>query len=124
LATAPTSNWTVPSFAGPPAIGRANLDGINLRQSFLRHDFGLDPDGIAVDNEGPHPQCVAPAVKGNTVRQATGAIRGADCSVGNVRKVFSSTVRRGRVISQKPRPGAIGPEGAKVKLTVSKGKRR
>ena len=44
--------WTVPSFSGPPAIGRANLDGTNLCQGLISAP-GLDPDGVAVDAEGP-----------------------------------------------------------------------
>jgi hypothetical protein len=40
--------WTVPSFAGPPAIGRANLDGTDVLQQLISGG-GIDPDGLAVD---------------------------------------------------------------------------
>ena len=51
------------------------------------------------------------------------AIRKAHCSVGKVRKAFSTRTRRGRMISQKPRPGKKLPAGSKVKLKLSKGKK-
>jgi beta-lactam-binding protein with PASTA domain len=46
-----------------------------------------------------------PKVKGKRLRAAKRAIRRAHCSVGRVRRAFSSSVKRGRVISQKPHPG-------------------
>jgi beta-lactam-binding protein with PASTA domain len=35
---------------------------------------------------------------------------------------YSKTVKRGRVISQKPKPGAVLPNGGKVNLVVSRGR--
>ena len=37
---------------------------------------------------------------------------------------YSTDVKRGRVISQKPRLGSVLPKGAKVNLLVSRGRRR
>lgn len=72
----------------------------------------------------PPPNCVVPRVKGKPLAAARSAINRANCSVGRVRKAFSAKVRKRRVISQRPRPGASLPQGARVNLVVSKGKRR
>jgi beta-lactam-binding protein with PASTA domain len=50
-------------------------------------------------------------------------IRKADCSVGKIRRSYSKKVKKGRVISQKPRPKTRLAAGSKVRLTISKGKR-
>ena len=46
------------------------------------------------------------------------------CRVGKVSRVFSPYVKKGLVISQKPGFGAVLPQGGKVRLVISKGKRR
>jgi uncharacterized delta-60 repeat protein len=67
--------------------------------------------------------CVVPKVKGETLRAAERAIRRANCSVWGVTRAFSATVKKGRVISQKPKPGKRLAAGFGIKLTVSKGKK-
>jgi len=47
-----------------------------------------------------------------------------DCRVGRIRRAYSNTVKRGRVISQKPKPGRVLPIGGKVNLVVSRGRKR
>ena len=49
------------------------------------------------------------------------AIRREDCSVGTVSTASSSTVGKGVVISQKPKPSAKRQPGTKIELTVSNG---
>ncbi len=68
-------------------------------------------------------QCVVPKVKGKKVAVAKSAITKAHCSVGRITKAYSAKVRKGRVSSQKPGPGTRLARGAKVALTVSKGKK-
>jgi uncharacterized delta-60 repeat protein len=67
-------------------------------------------------------RCVVPKVKGKTLLAAKRAIRQAHCSVGTVTRVFSATVKKGHVISTKPKPGTKLAAGSKIKLKVSKGK--
>jgi uncharacterized delta-60 repeat protein len=67
--------------------------------------------------------CVVPKVKGKTLRAAKRALSRAHCSAGKVTKAFSAKVKKGRVISQRPRPGTNLAAGSKVKLKISKGKR-
>jgi hypothetical protein len=70
------------------------------------------------------PRCVVPNVRGRSVQNAKAAILRSRCSLGRVRKAYSRTVRRGRVISQAPRAGARLRRGAKVNLLVSKGRKQ
>ncbi len=66
-------------------------------------------------------RCRVPKVRGKRLEKAKQAIHRAYCMVGRISRDFSNTVRKGRVISQKPKPGARRPARAKVKLVVSKG---
>ena len=51
------------------------------------------------------------------------ALARVNCRVGRVRHTYSKTGKRGRVISQKPRFGAVLPAGGKVNLVVSRGRK-
>jgi alpha-tubulin suppressor-like RCC1 family protein len=69
-------------------------------------------------------QCVVPKVKGKKLAAAKRLIRKAHCSVGKVTKAYSKRANKGRVISQKPKPGTTLPAASPVKLKVSKGPRK
>jgi uncharacterized repeat protein (TIGR02543 family) len=66
--------------------------------------------------------CVVPNVKGKKLAAAKSAIANANCSTGTVKKKTSTTVKKGKVISQSPAKGKHLADGAKVNLVVSKGK--
>jgi len=66
----------------------------------------------------PETSCRVPRVIGLTVRRARAKIQARDCSVGRVRKARSRRV--GRVLSQAPRPGTVGPVGLRVSLRVGR----
>jgi hypothetical protein len=68
------------------------------------------------------PVCLVPKVKGKTLVAAKGALAQAHCTTGKVTKRFSK-VKKGRVISQGPKPGTNLASGAKVNLVISKGKK-
>ena len=70
----------------------------------------------------PPKNCVVPKVKGKTLSAAKRAIKSHACSVGRIKHATSRTVKKGHVISQKPKPGRRLPHGAKVNLVVSKGR--
>jgi hypothetical protein len=81
---------------------------------------------VASFNATPIPSkraCVVPKVTRKLLSAAKKAIRRADCRVGKIRKAYSRKLKRGRVISQKPRPRTRLAAGSKVRLTVSRGKR-
>jgi uncharacterized delta-60 repeat protein len=67
--------------------------------------------------------CVVPGLRGETVAKARAALTKSYCTTGDISKVYSNKVARGRVISTAPLRGDRLPGGSKVDLTVSKGKR-
>jgi beta-lactam-binding protein with PASTA domain len=69
-------------------------------------------------------RCVVPKVVGLRLKKARGRIVRAHCRVGKVTKKFSTRRKKGRVLSQKPKPGKRLAAGARVKLVVGKGPRR
>jgi len=92
---------------GKPDVGTANELGNSV--SVLLNATGL---------------CGVPNLKGKTLPAAERTIARAGCRVGTIRRGYSKTVKRGRVISEKPKPGAVLPNGGKVNLVVSRGRRR
>ena len=67
--------------------------------------------------------CVVPAVVGETLAAARAAIRRSHCRTGRVTRTRSTTVRKGRVVAQRPAPGRRLANGARVNLVVSRGRR-
>jgi uncharacterized delta-60 repeat protein len=68
--------------------------------------------------------CVVPRLKATTLRTARGRLAKAHCTLGRVKPAYSRKVKKGRVISQTPRPGTQLPERSKVSVVVSRGRRR
>lgn len=66
--------------------------------------------------------CVVPRVTGKTLAAAKRALKARSCRAGKVRHVASGR-KKGRVVAQKPRPGRHLRHGAKVRLTVSEGRK-
>jgi len=65
--------------------------------------------------------CTVPGVKGTTLARARALITNGHCRVGEVTHIFSWKTKKGRVISQSPKPHAQRTKGAPVNLVVSKG---
>jgi beta-lactam-binding protein with PASTA domain len=63
-----------------------------------------------------------PNVVGQKLARAKSRIVRAHCRVGNITRKHSSLKKRGRVLSQAPRPGRTLKQGAKVNLKVGKGR--
>jgi subtilase family serine protease len=80
---------------------------------------------VTVQSAAPpkKPACIVPKLKGKTVKAAKSALTKAHCVQGKVSKKFSK-VKKGHVISTKPGAGKHEPAGTKVKLVVSKGKKK
>ena len=72
----------------------------------------------------PSVVCRVPNVIGKTFSKAKVRILGAHCRVGKVTRKRSSAKRKGRVLSERPKPGTRLAKGARVALTVGKGPRR
>jgi len=65
--------------------------------------------------------CVVTHVTGKPLAAAKLAITHAGCTVGKIRSAHSATVKKGSVISQRPKAGKRLAYHAKVSLVVSKG---
>jgi hypothetical protein len=72
----------------------------------------------------PRAVCVVPLLRGKTVRAARVALARHHCALGSKRWAHSRKLRRGRVLSQRPRRGTHRPRGAKVNVTLSSGPAR
>lgn len=81
------------------------------------------PGALAFGTPLPTPTCKVPDMKGEKLPAAESLLRRARCAVGEVTKAYSSKVKTGRVVSQKPVSGSRRPFGSRVKLVVSKGPR-
>jgi len=66
--------------------------------------------------------CNVQDVTGRTLGVATDLLGRASCSLGQVRRMRSRKVRRGRVVSQSPRFPAVLPGGGRVSLVLSLGR--
>ena len=95
------------------AIGDLNGDG---RQDVATANSGANTVSILLSSTRA---CTVPNVKGQTVLVATRTLARASCRVGKVHRSHSRSVRTGRVISQKPKSGAVLPSGGKVDLIIS-----
>ncbi len=68
------------------------------------------------------PPCKVPKLHGKTLRTARGMLIRAGCTAGKVKRVHSRTVRKGRIISSRPRAGSTRRRGTKINLVLSRGK--
>jgi hypothetical protein len=67
--------------------------------------------------------CTVLDVVRETLLAAKRTLARANCRVGEIRRAYS-TLKKGRVISQKPKFGAVRPGGGRVELVVSRGRRQ
>jgi uncharacterized delta-60 repeat protein len=67
--------------------------------------------------------CVVPKLRGNTVSKARKKLTASYCRTGRISRLFSTRVARGHVISTATPLGDRLPDGTKVDLVVSRGKR-
>jgi PASTA domain len=67
--------------------------------------------------------CTVPNVRGKTLPRARKAVARAHCRIGKLRRSYSKTTRKGRVISERPRPATVLPRRGKVNVVVSRGPR-
>jgi hypothetical protein len=71
----------------------------------------------------PPVQCLVPTVKNKPLATARQLILAHHCTVGTVRRAYSKHIKKGRVISQKPKPSTLLPNHAKVSLVASRGRK-
>ena len=97
--------------ANTPAAGSATVT------------IGAGQSLITFVTSGPPAPCNVPAVTGLTLLSAKTAMIKHGCSVGRIRRVYSRTVKIGRVVSQYPRRGTTLSHGAPIDVVVSRGPR-
>ena len=68
--------------------------------------------------------CTVQDVKRQTLPAAKRTIARANCRVAKIRRAHSKSIKRGQVISQRPKPGTVLPTRGKVNLVVSRGRKR
>jgi FG-GAP-like repeat/PASTA domain len=109
--------------AGPYSVAIGDLNGDGERD-LATANFGTgNADTVSVLLNRPG-LCTMQDVTGNTLQAAKRTLARANCRVGKIRRAYSKTVKRGRVISQKPNFGAVLPGGSKVSLVISRGRNR
>jgi len=98
------------------AVGDLNND----REPDLATANGTTAVSVLIDTPG---LCAVQDVRRKKLPAATLTLARVNCQIGMIRRAYSRFTRKGRVISQKPRFGAVLPGGRRVNLVVSRGRR-
>jgi hypothetical protein len=77
----------------------------------------------AVVAPGTGASCTVPKLAGKTLAAAKSALARGNCTLGHVKNVYSSTVKKRHVVKSSPTAGSVLAQGAKVNLVLSRGKR-
>jgi hypothetical protein len=105
----------------PTSLAIADLTGDHRRDLIvLVHNSRNGDNWLAVLVNAPGVCDVQP-LAGLTLLAAKRTSARVNCRVGNVSRATSKRVKKGRVISQKPKFGAVRPGGTKVDVVVSSG---
>jgi hypothetical protein len=108
-----------PTGAYPVSVAIGDLNG-DRRRDLATANGSANSVSVLLNTPG---LCTVQDVKRQELAAAKKTLAFANCRVGKIRRVYS-TARRGRVISQRPKFGAVLPGGSKVDLLVSRGRRR
>ena len=105
--------------SGWVAIGDLNGDG---RRDVATANSGANTVSVLLSATRG---CTVPNVTRKTVLAAGRALAHAKCRVGRVHRAYSKVVKKGRVISQMPKFGAVRPGGARsTSMSAGDGDRR
>jgi hypothetical protein len=105
-----SSSTVVVPGASEPDWGPADVNPVRI------------PDGNGGGGQPAAKGCKVPKVKGLKLSAAKRKLKAAGCRV-TVKRVKSRTVKAGRVIKTSPKAGKRAAKGAKVTVTVSRGRR-
>lgn len=62
--------------------------------------------------------CLVPRLKGKSLMASRKLLEGAECLIGNVRKLKGATGKAGKVVKQSPKPGTLLEPWTTVKVTL------
>jgi hypothetical protein len=112
-----------PTGPGPQAVAVGDLDG-DGRPDLVTADNVSDVSNSVTVLLNRPGRCNVQSVLRLTLGVARAGLAQAHCRVGAVSSAYSKNVRAGYVIAQRPGFGAVLAGGGKVKLVLSKGRRR
>jgi hypothetical protein len=104
----------------PTSLARADLNGDGKIDLATAHDDPVDGVGVLLARPG---LCTVQDVRVMTVEDAKRMLARANCRLGKTRRAYSNRVKKGLVLSQKPKPGTVLPKLGKVDVRVSRGPR-
>jgi hypothetical protein len=110
---------TGPPDAGPISVALGDVNG-DRRPDLATADQRVATVSVLLNSPG---LCNVQNVVGMTLAGAKRALARVNCRLGSVSTAYSR-FKRGHVISQNPRFGAVLPKGGKVRLVVSRGRKR
>jgi hypothetical protein len=102
----------------PAALASGDLNRDGKVDLVTAYDDSEDGIGVLLARPG---LCTVQDVRSVTVDVAKGMLARANCRLGKIRRVHSSLLKSGLILSQKPRPGAVLGKFGRVDVRVSRG---
>lgn len=87
-------------------------------------DTGSPPEAVASTALTVLAPCVIPSLAGKSRTKAEQALIKANCSLGKVKKDYSSKYAKGKVVRSNQKAGTVLAPSARVGIVVSKGKKK
>lgn len=111
---------TGPIDAGPVSVALGDVNG-DHRPDAATANQRVDSVSVLINTPG---LCDVQNVLRLTLVGAKRVLASTNCRVGRVSTSYSKRAKKGHVISQKPSFGAVLPNGGKVNLVISRGRKR
>jgi len=112
------------TLTSPTKVAFATVTGTIAGAKILRQAFvAFVPAAHDSTTTTPKAKCTVPKLKGRTLFDAVIVVLRAHCTA-TVAYAYSQRVKAGRIAAQVPKPGTKLPNGGRIKLVLSKGKRR